>query len=696
MFGISLTDVQDKTKVKILNGIAGSGKSTTAVNTLRQLSETFILASFSNALKFSASDKFKCPTDTICGLCFVNTPFPRSDEKPVVDYDTVILDEILLDGVETINWIKHNKGMVNIIALTDSRQMLQAENSRQVLKAFDSLIHDHDVITVDITETKRAVNDFTRYIYTDLYNTNSDKLFTVQSASELLHADIITIDEIEFNESSTYICHSNIIEHEIYKRYDISNRRDIPLIPKNHIARNRKFDPSKYPICDQITATDRSLNSYLQAANIATPTRFQGKEVLPNNSCYFIVSPDSVFTGRELYTVGTRCKDIASLKIVLLDTVTYDDPSSIYGKPIAYPKHLNVPKLNRPYQCVTQPAMAKLIKQYGEPTEYYYTDVIASDNNIIFSTLSNSQLSKFAKIEGDKVTFSERNIKTSRSLRSVTKRDTTMHFDFMPKVYDILKTDITPPRINNDHNTTKKKFDHLADIYSAFPTVLHYAPMPKAGYLYETYDPDLLNFYRYKGDKVTKGSIITEELATLLGESDYVFSTAKQTGCELGHYTYEKCFKSKEDKDNINKNFLWGILESDYYKKEMVSKDGETLYAYVKHEKNNLELVACALWSHLCLIMLNAISSINAKEFFVVTDGLYYNGDTMPTFPSYCDYRIELKDWTKTESTDEKYTNIIFKTYKDLSKDKTNRQKAYREKQKAKLMQARNSTEDVH
>ena len=126
------------------------------------------------------------------------------------------------------------------------------------------------------------------------------------------------------------------------------------------------------------------------------------------------------------------------------------------------------------------------------------------------------------------------------------------------------------------------------------------------------------------------------------------------------------------------------------------NKDGETLYAYVKHEKNNLELVACALWSHLCLIMLNAISSINAKDFFVVTDGLYYNGDTMPTFPSYCDYRIELKDWTKTESTDEKYTNIIFKTYKDLSKEKTNRQKAYREKQKAKLMQARNSTEDVH
>ena len=90
----------------------------------------------------------------------------------------------------------------------------------------------------------------------------------------------------------------------------------------------------------------------------------------------------------------------------------------------------------------------------------------------------------------------------------------------------------------------------------------------------------------------------------------------------------------------------------------------------MKKPENTLELVACALWSSLCLVMLNAIDSIGVSEFVVVTDGLYYNGDKDPLLPEWCDYRIELKDWNDDTDNGEKYKNIIYKTYDDLKSDR--------------------------
>ena len=199
MFGISDKDLMDKNKIKIINGIAGSGKSTSTVSTLRRLNSNFILASFSNALKFAASDKFNCPTDTICGLEFVNTPFPRSEEKSVLEYDTVVNDEILLDGTQCINWMMNHVGETNIIALTDSRQMLNAENGTEVLKLFNKLLSQPYVISVDISDTKRARDEETKELYDDLYKINSDKLMTLDCVQKLFKCDIL----IFFNFTNT-------------------------------------------------------------------------------------------------------------------------------------------------------------------------------------------------------------------------------------------------------------------------------------------------------------------------------------------------------------------------------------------------------------------------------------------------------------------------------------------------------------
>ena len=664
MFGIDDNDLMDQNKIKVLNGIAGSGKSTSTVNELRRLGSTFCLASFSNALKFAASDKFGCPTETICGLEFVNTPFPRSGEKDIEGFDTVVNDEILLDGVECIEWMINHVGKVNIIALTDSRQMLNADNGKAALRKFEELINRDDVVYVEIDQTKRARDAETKRVYKKLYGLESNAILDVDKAAEILKCDVVEFKSVSYCINNTYLCHSNAIEHEIYKRYKLSDRKDIPLIPKNHISRLREFDVDKYPICDQITADTKKVCAYLQAANVATPTRFQGKEVEVGDECYFVVKKDDLFTGREIYTVGTRCQSIKSLHIAVIDIEDYKDPDSIYGRKICQAKRLSIDVEDKTYKYVSMNKMVDIIREHGQEGVHYLTDVVISGDNIVYSTMSNDQLCKFATIEDGEVKLNKMLFKGNnhKTIRSIVKKDPSMHFDYMPKVYDILKIDVTPPRINN-RLRSKKDYGKLCDIYSAFPTMLKYAVMPKAGYIYETYDPELLNWYVYTGDRITKYSLITEELAKKLGDSEYKFSTEKQIGCALGEYTYTQSRASKEKKKKVNENFLWGKLESGYYTIDEVVVDGSLKRMYTKHPGNNLELVACALWSKLCLVMLEALESVG--DGFVVTDGLYYNGDVDPVLPDWCDYRIEVKHWDEEKKSDEKYVDVIMKTYEE-------------------------------
>lgn len=673
VFGISEKDFFDKNKLKIIDGIAGAGKSTTVEKYLEQHNETFCMASFSNALKFAAQDKFDCDVDTICGLCFVNNPYPRTAEREVTEFNTVVLDEVLLDGMETLNWCKHNIGKVNIIVLTDSHQMLAVENSATVLNEFNKICKRKDVIYTNVTTTRRARTPGTEGLFYNLFNVESNMLFNLKDAQRLLMCDVIKFEDISYDPMHTYICHSNKIEHEVYKRYDLTSKRDIPLVPKNHISRNRNVDISKYPICDQISATEKRLDSYLQVANVATPTRFQGKEVIQGTECYFIVEDNSFFTGRELYTVGTRCQDRKSIHIVVMSIEEYRGPDKIRNVEVVKAKHLNIPDHDKTFKHVNQSEMANIIKEYGDPGVYYNTDYILSDDNVIYATCNMDKLATFCNINEDPDNYTVTIRKQKKggritNIRSIAKKDPSMHFDYMDRVYDIVKSEVSPPRIVNPKGCQKADFDRYVDINSAHPTMLHYAPMPKAGMIYTKRSDDLLNFYIYKGKKLNTGALITEELANRVGDSEYVFSTEKQMGCQIGHYTYEQCFTSVEKKKKVKNNFLWGILEKGYYSMEDVAKDGEISSKYVKHPNRTLELVACALWSALDCVMLDAIDSLGIKDFVVATDGIYYNSNKSPVIPDWCHYRIEdkLRERLCGKVEGQKYSNIIFKTYEDL------------------------------
>lgn len=542
--------------------------------------------------------------------------------------------------------------------------------SYSVIDEFNKLCKQSNVVYSQIKKTKRARNNETVAMYNKLYKLPSDQLYDLNAVINIFGCDVLSFDDISWDKDSAYICHTNLIEHEVYKRFDLPNNRDNYLIPKNHISRDRNVDMNKYPICDQMTATAKKLDSYLQCLNVGSPTRYQGREIEVGKNCYYLVEENSLFTGREIYTVGTRCQDIKSIHIVIVKVAVYKDPEDIIGTKVVDAKYLDIPEHDKTFHFVTIADIAKVIKQYGDPGTYYRSDIVTSGDYVIYSTIQPADLRLFCDVHEDEHDYTvvfKKHGKGRKTLSSIAKRDPSMHFDYMPKVYDIVKTEIRPPRIKST-GQSRKKYDKLVDMFAAFPTVLHKAPMPKAGMIYEEYDPSLLNFYKYKGDIVSKGSLITEELAKKLGDSEYVFSTEKQIGCEIGHYTYEQAWKSKEAKKQINKDFAWGLLESDFYKREFTVIDGDPQITYVKHNNHTLELVGCAVWSCLCCVMLDAVSSINAKDFVVVTDGLYFNGDQYPKMPEWCDYRVINEKAAREHEKDngEKYTDVEFQTYKDL------------------------------
>lgn len=555
-----------------------------------------------------------------------------------------------------------------------------------IIDEFNKLCKQSNVICAKVNKTRRARNKETEDLYKRLYKLPSEELFNLNDVQAIFGCNVLKFEDIAYDKSSAYICHTNLIEHEVYKKFSLCDNRSNELIPKNHISRKRNVDFSKYPICDQMTATAKKIDSYLQVANVGSPTRYQGREIEVGDQCYYLVEEGSFFTGREIYTVGTRCQDINSLHIVIVDVAYYKDPEDIKGTKVVQAETLDIPNHEKTYKFVTEGQMSKILKEYGRPGTYYRKDIITSGTNIIYSTLPNCALSAFADINEDPnnytVTFKKRRPGAMKTIRSICKKDPTMHFDFMQKVYDIVKSEIRPPRIKNPTKCSMKQFEKLCDIYSAFPTILAKAPMPKAGMIFEEYDKDRLNFYIYRGEVVSKGSVITEELADLLGESEFAFSTEKQIGCKMGQYAYEQSRKSKEKKAAVNKQFKWGMLESDFYKREELCIDGKFEFVYVRHNENVLELVACALWSSLCKVMIEAVNSINATEFFVVTDGLYYNGDTMPTIPEWCDYRIE--DKKSGKEGPEKYNNILFKTYDDPQTEADKKRKRDREQKQKK------------
>ena len=320
IFSFSDSDFLDATKVKVIHGVAGRGKSSIVNNFLKQNNIDFLWTTSTNKLKRDAQERYNCEAATVCSALFKNENGRFYCEEKTINKHTVIIDEILQTSIKVLDWIEHNKNIVNIIIMTDTHQMLSVDNnSSEFLRRFNELMNKPYVLVDEGFETKRARDKETKDKIESLYKTSNDDSTEFLKDVASNRFDIIKYEDMEFNTNDVYITHLNETEELLYRDKKLSTMffNDDELICKGSIASKQPKDLSKYPILSQLQAERMKSQAYLQLANIGSITRYQGSEVTDKQKLYYIITLDSRITNREWYTVVSRCWTLDSIVIVI-------------------------------------------------------------------------------------------------------------------------------------------------------------------------------------------------------------------------------------------------------------------------------------------------------------------------------------------------------------------------------------------
>ena len=325
IFSFSDSDFLDATKVKVIHGVAGRGKSSIVNNFLKQNNIDFLWTTSTNKLKRDAQERYNCEAATVCSALFKNENGRFYCEEKTINKNTVIIDEILQTSIKVLDWIEHNKNIVNIIIMTDTHQMLSVDNnSSEFLRRFNELMNKPYVLVDEGFETKRARDKETKDKIESLYKTSNDDSTEFLKDVATNRFDIIKYEDMEFNTNDVYITHLNETEEMLYRDKKLATMffNDDELICKGSIASKPPKDLQKYPILSQLQAERMKSKAYLQLANIGSITRYQGSEVTDKQKLYYIITLDSRITNREWYTVVSRCWTLDSIVIVIANRQT--------------------------------------------------------------------------------------------------------------------------------------------------------------------------------------------------------------------------------------------------------------------------------------------------------------------------------------------------------------------------------------
>ena len=325
IFSFSDSDFLDATKVKVIHGVAGRGKSSIVNNFLKQNNIDFLWTTSTNKLKRDAQERYNCEAATVCSALFKNENGRFYCEEKTINKHTVIIDEILQTSIKVLDWIEHNKNIVNIIIMTDTHQMLAGDNNAaEGLRRFNELMNKSDVLVDEGFETKRARDKETKDKIESLYKTSNDDSTEFLKDVATNRFDIIKYEDMEFNTNDVYITHLNETEEMLYRDKKLATMffNDDELICKGSIASKPPKDLNKYPILSQLQAERMKSQAYLQLANIGSITRYQGSEVTDKQKLYYIITLDSRITNREWYTVVSRCWTLDSIVIVIANRQT--------------------------------------------------------------------------------------------------------------------------------------------------------------------------------------------------------------------------------------------------------------------------------------------------------------------------------------------------------------------------------------
>ena len=656
ILGIEKNIFLNKNIIKVIDGIAGAGKSSVIHNFFRNSNISYIRVTSTHQLKEDAQRRYGIECDTICHKLFKN---PKGNLYKVFkepDFENIVIDEMLQTNTNVIEWIYEYVGKVNIIITCDSKQLLSPNNEKRMKEKFFELSNNEKTYYVNLDNTLRPVNEETKNIYNYYYElADSDNIYKYSYLKN--NFNIIKFEDIEYDIKNAYICHTKEIEDYIYKYFDLSNNNDLVRIPKSYLASKTPKDITKYPLYSQYRAEKTKSLKYCQAKNVACPIRFQGSEVEDGNKLYFIIEENSKVIARELYTVITRCKNIKDFYIVIINLEKRKEIKSFLNKPIKKEKIATInweEELESPYILNDNIFNNLFNYRFKDTDKYTYKRnyIGYKDNPLKPLFVDNNYINK----EYDKKT---------KTIKTIIKKESSLNLSYINDIYiELEKYGIDKIKKPIIKNINKRSGIYQIDISGAYPYFLTFDYLPCDGIFSNEYNENNLNYYIYNGDVLTDNSIITENLKNYiedknLGVCTFVFSLPKQYGSNTGKEVYDLYHRSEEMKEKTKKEMKWGVLEKHYLN---INYNND---AYIINKDCIYEIILATVYSNLTYYMLKINEIINGN--FIQVDGIYFDkleniekiiNDVNKMIPEKMEFKI-----LKTEKKE-----IIYKNYEDLIK----------------------------
>lgn len=695
-FNISEQDMLDSTKIKIIEGIAGSAKSSNIDRFFKDRGITYGRYTSTNRLKRDAITRYGCFCDTIAGGLFHTDRGRFFAEAKEPEFESVVIDEILQTHTRVFQWIKENRGKINIIVTTDEKQMLTKSFGELILSEFCKLKQEPYSIVSELKKTYRARDKKTEKYYYDLYDSvglPGSKFF-----SDCKYFPQIRFSEMRYNHNDVYITHSNDLELMLFREYDLYHDYTADLLQKGAIARRGEIkNPEKYPILPQLQVPQENL-AYLQLANVGTPTRYQGSEVDRAQKLYFLVRDSDYVSNREWYTVITRAWTIDSIVIVRCDDAEMKPLTEFCGKPV---KKVTWGSLTEDVTLSDGTKLSDLANS-SEDREILLSDI---DMLKVLEKIKDNETEHFntnGVLFGDKVLKrvrqedEEKPPRNAPNMYSLLKKEPDFAYDYMPEFYrtfervqknrfpgakctiDYLQppcivsqerlANVPFPSIEDYENIRKREsYQYGIDFRSSYPCILHNAKLPTGGKFFPR-SPELadnefhtevntgyVDWYISYCDILAEGSLCSGELVRfcqehlgMWAEFYYIGTSTCKIGSDMGAKLHEMAYRTKESKALI-KYTHYGFADRPYL--ERIDFDGNgDCKAYALNETQNHQLLMCAIRSQQCLNVLKIMRRVygDLKHGYVNADCLYFDfngkisllGDDLKKLLTGYDFRI--------------------------------------------------------
>lgn len=712
-FNISMADMLNPNKIKIICGIAGSAKSSNIDKFFRENNIEYGRYTSTNKLKRDARDRYGCFCDTIAGGLFHTDNGQFFADAKEITYQNIVVDEILQTDERVIDWIVQNYRTVNIIITTDSRQMLNSDTGKSLLSRFEWLCRQDFVIYRELSKTYRARDTKTERYFNICYSFVNEKFNRFKADTKWFPQ--IEFKDMRYNHNDVFICHSNDIELMLYREWDIYHDYTADLLAKGSIARKEEFEVEKYPIIPQCQ-TPKANIAYLQPVNVGSVTRYQGSEVTNRQTLYFLVGRSDWVSNREWYTAVTRLWSLDNLVIVWCDVKKVEPLTEYNGKPV---------KNTAWYQFEGDIELSDGRKLSDVSRETLGKDVVLEEKDIVrllekIPTSGDIYYNRNAVLFDGKIIrrnytdSGDEKPRNAPTMLGYLQKEPDFSYEYMPDFYRVFESvqknrfpgagvteDIlipaniilqerdadTPFPSIDDYERIRPRdsYKYGVDFRASYPCILNNERLPTASYFYPrkkgfqdnefhtSVCTGMVDWYISYCDLFPEGCIVTGALVRFVQEKMqqwaefyYIGSSSCKKGSDIGKKLYEQAYKTIESKQLI-KYVHYGLADRPYLERIEFDEDGNN-QAYAVNKYQNHQLLMLAIRSYQCLNVLKLMYAIygDFKHGAVNADCLYFDtprrisslGKELKLLVPGYDFRIF--------NNRKKQKDILYRTYPDL------------------------------